>query len=110
MENAKMRRLTKAIETRLVVAFNYNDRENHIVEPFTLGVHKDTGRYVLRCYGNLPVHNADNPESWKLFDLEKIDKLQVMPIIAKTERNGYEALDKEMSEIISFTVSNRRYK
>ena len=104
-----MRRLTKAIETRLVVAFNYNDVENHIVEPFTLGVHKDTGRYVLRCFGNLPVQ-AENPEDWKLFELEKIGHLQVMPIIAKTERNGYEALDKEMSEIISFTVSNRRFK
>ena len=108
MENEKMRRLTKAIETRLVIAFSYNKDENHIVEPFTLGVHKDTGRYVLRGYGNLPA-NAENPESWKLFELEKIDQLQVMPIIAKTERNGYEALDKEMSEIISFTVSNRRF-
>lgn len=109
MENDKMRRLTKAIETRLVVAFNYNDSENHIVEPFTLGIHKDTGRCVLRCFSNLPAQ-AENPEDWKLFELEKIEKLQVMPIIAKTERNGYEALDKEMSEIISFTVSNRRFK
>ncbi len=109
MDNEIMRRLTKAIETRLVIAFNYNDRENHIVEPFTLGVHKDTGRYVLRGYGDLPVTNAESPDSWKLFDLEKIDQLQVMPIIAKTERIGYEALDKEMSEIISFTLSNRRY-
>ena len=110
MENHMMRSLTKAIETRLVVAFSYNDRESHIIEPFTLGVHKDTGRYVLRGYGNLPVKNGETPESWKLFDLEKIDKLQVMPIVAKTERAGYEALDKEMSEIISFTVSNRRFK
>jgi hypothetical protein len=109
METAKMRRLSKAIETRLVVAFSDNQGENHIVEPFTLGVHKDTGRYVLRCFGNLPVGNAESKDSWKLFELEKIDKLQVMPIIAKTERNGYEALDKEMSEIISFTVSNRRF-
>jgi hypothetical protein len=110
MESEIMKRLTKAIETRLVVAFSYNEHESHIVEPFTIGVHKDTGRHVLRCYGNLPVAHTDNPESWKLFELEKIDKLQVMPIIAKTERTGYEALDKEMSEIISFTVSNRRYK
>jgi len=105
-----MRRLTKAIETRLVIAFSYNQAEHHIIEPFTLGVHKDTGRYVLRGYGNLPVTNTESTDSWKLFELEKIDKLQVMPIIAKTERNGYEALDKEMSEIISFTVSNRRFK
>jgi len=105
-----MRRLSKAIETRLVVAFSDNQGENHIVEPFTLGVHKDTGRYVLRCYGNLPVTNTESPDSWKLFELEEIDKLQVMPIIAKTERNGYEALDKEMSEIISFTLNNRRVK
>ena len=110
MENEKMRRLTKAIETRLVIAFSYNDLENHIVEPFTLGVHKDTGRIVLRGFGNLPVSNADSADSWKLFELEKINKLQLMPIIAKTERNGYEALDKEMSEIISFTISNRRFK
>ncbi len=110
MEAAKMRRLSKAIETRLVVAFSDNQGENHIVEPFTLGVHKDTGRYVLRCYGNLPVTNTESPDSWKLFELEEIDKLQVMPIIAKTERNGYEALDKEMSEIISFTLNNRRVK
>jgi hypothetical protein len=109
MESNKMRSLTKAIETRLVVAFNYNRHESHIVEPFTLGIHKDTGRPVLRCYGNLPHSHTDNPDSWKLFELEKIDQLQVMPIIAKTERNGYEALDKEMSEIISFTVSNRRF-
>ena len=109
MENEKMRRLTKAIETRLVIAFSYNNQESHIVEPFTLGIHKDTGRYVLRGYGNLPVTNSESPDSWKLFDLEKIDKLQVMPIIAKTERNGYEALDKDMSEIISFTLGNRRY-
>ena len=110
METETIRRLTKAIETRLVVAFNYNDRENHIVEPFTLGVHKDTGHYVLRCYGNLPAHHSDNPESWKLFELEKIEQLQVMPIIAKDERIGYEALDREMSEIISFTLPNRRFK
>ncbi len=109
MESDKLRRLTKAIETRLVVAFNYNSHENHIVEPFTLGVHKDTGRTVLRCYGNLPVQ-IDEPGKWKLFEIEKIDQLQIMPIIAKDEREGYEALDKEMSEIISFTVSNRRYK
>ena len=110
METAKMRRLTKAIETRLVVAFSDNEGESHIVEPFTLGVHKDTGRYVLRCFGNLPVTNTENPDGWKLFELEQIDKLQVMPVKAKTEREGYEALDKEMSEIISFTVSNRRFE
>lgn len=110
MESEKMRQLTKAIETRLVVAFSYNNHENHIVEPFTLGVHKKTGQYVLRCFGNLPVINTESPDSWKLFELDKIDKLQVMPIVAQTERNGYEALDKEMSEIISFTVSNRRYR
>jgi hypothetical protein len=110
MEAVKMRRLAKAIETRMVVAFSDNEGGSHIVEPFTLGVHKDTGRVVLRCYGNLPVVNTESPESWKLFELENIDKLQVMPVKAKTERYGYEALDKEMSEIISFTVSNRRYK
>ena len=102
---AKVEAVSRAIEQRLVIAFRYTDDERRIVEPVVLGIHKDTSKYILFCYRNLPLEEEDNLENWKQYEVEKIRDLYVTPLRAKAARGGYSMIHTDIAEIITADTS-----
>ncbi len=88
-----------AIKERIVIQFSY-DGNIRIVEPFTLGYHKDTGNLVLSAYrvGGFSKSNSEPP--WRLFVVNEISGLSLTNRQAASNRAGYNPNDKRMSSII----------
>jgi hypothetical protein len=91
--------LARAIRRRTVVSFTYNG-EQMVVEPIVLGIGKETGKPVLRCYKSFPMHVSDKKENWHLCDVEKISNVKLTPMRAKEFRKGCKAVDEGMAEVI----------
>jgi len=92
--------LARAIRRRSVVSFTYDGAEQVIMEPIVLGVHKETGKHVLRCYKSFPPMISDKKENWHLCELDKISNLKTTPMRAKNFRKGGDVLDQDLSEVI----------
>jgi len=92
--------LAKAIRRRSVVSFTYLGSEQVVAEPFILGIHKDTGKYVLRCYKSFPLHIGDRKDNWLLLNLDDMTNLKITPMRSKDLRKGGMERETEMSEII----------
>ncbi|HWB62889.1 MAG TPA: hypothetical protein VG603_05205 [Chitinophagales bacterium] len=98
--NSKLDVISKAISTRSVITFV--DAENHkcVAEPFVLGVQKDTGKHVLRCYKNFPLEPWDKKENWQVFEVEAIKEVRITPARTKQSRGNYEPRSPAMSQIL----------
>jgi hypothetical protein len=92
--------LAKAIRRRAVVSFTYQDKEQIVAEPTILGVHKDTGKHVLRCYKSFPLHIGDKKDNWLLLDVDDMTNLKITPMRSKDLRKHGMERETEMSEII----------
>lgn len=92
--------ITKAIRRKSSISFVYSDNEKKIIEPVILGIDKETGKHVIRGYKSFPLELHDKKENWLLFEVEKMQKLQVTPMRIKKVRKGFRAEDEAMSEII----------
>ena len=95
LENA----LCEAIRTRKVISFTYEGR-TRIVEPFTLGVHKDTGNLSLCAYWIGGYSESRRSPYWRLYTLRHMQNLQVTDQSAARHRLGYNPRDSRMSSII----------
>jgi len=95
--------ITKAIRRRSVVSFTYENKEQLVVEPIVLGIHKETGKHVLRCYKSFPLMLSDKKENWCLCDLDKISSLKTTPMRAKNFRKGGKTLEGDMAEVIEIS-------
>ena len=91
--------LSKAIRRRSMVSFVYRE-EQLVVEPIVLGVHKETGKVMLRCYKSFPVHITDSKDNWLLCDLDEIANIKITPLRTKSYRKGAKTIEGDMSEII----------
>jgi hypothetical protein len=91
--------LARAIRRKTVVSFTY-DGVQMVAEPIVLGVHKDTGKQVLRCYKSFPMQLSDKKENWYLCDVEKIANVKITPMRAKEFRKGCKVVEEGMSEVI----------
>jgi hypothetical protein len=77
--------LVSAIEKKLIIEFLY-DGSLRRVEPHTYGInHK--GNEVLSAYQISPEDPSRIP--WRLFDIEKIDRLQETSTVFIEPENGY---------------------
>lgn len=92
--------LSKAIRRRSVVSFFYPGYEQIVVEPVILGVSKETGKQVLRCYKCFPPHIFDSKENWYLLEVDLITNLKTTPMRSKNFRKGSQTIEGDMSEII----------
>ena len=92
--------VTKAIRRKSVLSFIYDGGEQLVVEPIVLGIHKETGKHVLRCYKSYPPNIWDKSENWYLCELDKITNLKTPPVRAKNFRKGSKTLTGDLSEII----------
>ena len=92
--------LSKAIRRRSVVSFVYDGSEPLVMEPIVLGIHKETGKHVLRCYKSYPPLPNDKKENWFLCELDKISNLKITPMRSKSFRKGSTVIEGDMSEVI----------
>jgi len=88
-----------AIKSRLVLSFSY-DGEIQILEPMTLGRHRESGELVLTGYlvGGHYVEKEEFP--WLVYSLSKIEKLNFTTLRAWHSKDGYTPLDKSLFEKI----------
>jgi predicted DNA-binding transcriptional regulator YafY len=91
--------IADAITNRKVIQFIYKG-EKRVVEPFTLGIHKDTGNTVLRAYRVGGYSKSSRDPQWRLFDVSGITSLMVLEHKAQSYRPDYNPQDKDMSRII----------
>lgn len=91
--------ICKAISNRNVIVFYYKNEEKRIVEPYCYGVYKDTSNEVLCAYqiGGYSESKAEPP--WRLYLIEKMEKLTISEKTFCSVRFGYNPDDSRMSEI-----------
>ena len=94
--------ICQAIADRIVLQFTY-DGHIRIVEPFTLGYHKDTGNLVLSAYRVGGYSKSHNEPPWRLYIVADIRDLLLTDREALSYRNGYNSRDSRMSRIICTT-------
>lgn len=92
--------ISKAIKRHSVVSFFYADMGQIVVEPIVLGILKETGKHVLRCYKSFPPHINDSKDNWYLCDLENISSVKLVPARSKNFRKGSKTIDGDMAEVI----------
>ena len=92
--------VAKAIRRKSVLSFTYEEIEQLIVEPIALGIHKETGKPVVRCYKSYPPQLSDKADNWYLCELDKISNMKTPPVRAKDFRKGSKTITGDMSEII----------
>lgn len=92
-EKQNLNKLSQAIKSRSVVRFEYKE-EKRIVEPFLVGVHKDSDDLSLRCW-------CKTRNTWRLFKLQEMELTSVaIDSFDPSKRKGYNRNDSDMSEII----------
>ena len=96
-----------AITNRAALTLNYDGGEKVQVEPFMLGVQKETRKYVMWCYKSYPLEFNDKKENWFLFELDKIQNLQKTAARAKNSRKKFFSLSADMEEIIVEVSSSK---
>ena len=104
----KAEMIAKAIATRSVLSICYNNGERQEIEPFVLGIHKDTGKYVLQCLQNLPFDFSDKEENWLLLELENIQNLQTTTKQVTTYRKNYFSLSSVLEEIVASAADSKK--
>jgi hypothetical protein len=92
--------LAKAIRRRSVVSLSYDGGETMLLEPIVLGIFKETGQIVLRCYKSYPIQLKDKKENWYLLELGKISNLKLTPVRAKSHRDGCKVLEGDMAQVL----------
>lgn len=91
--------IVKAIRNRKVIKIYY--RGGHrVVEPFLIGYHKTTGKLLLRGFFLDGVSSSGEYNTWKLYDVESIDDLEILDDGIVPTREYYNPQDKDMGEII----------
>lgn len=89
--------ICNAIKQRELIEFNY-DGFYRKVEPHTLGVSKK-GNDLLAAYQVEGGSKEGNVPGWKQFNLEKIERLNVLAESFTTPRPGYTKDDSRMIKI-----------
>ncbi|NLD48279.1 MAG: WYL domain-containing protein [Clostridiaceae bacterium] len=91
--------ICNAIKNRFVIQFNYEGHQR-LIEPFTLGYHKDTGNLVLSGYrvGGYTKSHSEPP--WRLFKVNQMSGIGITDQKAATFRDDYNPNDSRMSQII----------
>ncbi len=90
--------LCQAIASRSVITFMYKGQPR-IVEPFTLGRHKDTGNLVLRAFWIGGYSESQKTPHWRLYTVNKMYNIQITERPAAAHRIGYNSDDSHMITI-----------
>jgi hypothetical protein len=90
-----------AILGRNLISFRY-DNENRLVEPHALGI---TAKGKPSFRGFQPAGGTHRELGWKLFSLEKVEDLTVLPLTFADPRPGYAMNDKQLPRLIAQVAS-----
>jgi hypothetical protein len=90
--------LCEAIKQKRIVTFYYKGLFR-IVEPYTYGVHKDTGNEVLSAYQIGGHSSSGKSPYWRLFIVPQMSNINLTGDSFFKMRNGYEMNDSRMSTI-----------
>lgn len=88
--------LVSAIENKNVIQFNY-EGESRTVEPHCYGI-TTKGNEAIRAYQTDGYSSSGNL-GWKMYDVQKIDDLEILGSTFAEPRLGYNKGDKGMSTI-----------
>ena len=88
-----------AIRQKKVIEFQYKDRIR-IVEPYLIGVHKDTGNELLNAFQIDGDSESGNLPDWRLFKTDRINCLKVLDRPFDGKREEYNSQDSRMADII----------
>ncbi len=86
-----------AINSYKLLEFYYNGY-CRVVEPFTFGI-STKGNDVLSAFQVRGESESDNRPMWRLFDLEKIENIQILDEKFSGYREGYRKGDSRMNRI-----------
>jgi hypothetical protein len=87
--------IAAAIAARNLISFRY-DGENRLVEPHACGL-TAKGKAVVR--GFQPAGGTTRELGWKLFSVDKIEELTVLPLTFEYARPGYALGDKQIPSL-----------
>ncbi len=88
--------IKQSVINKNIIKFTYNKFKRE-VEPYCYGISKK-GNQVLRGY-QIDGESSTEKYGWKLFDVSKIDDLQITDRIFSDIRKEYSENDKSMSLI-----------
>lgn len=92
--------LSHAISNKIEIGFFYHN-EHRIVEPHAFGYDKN-GRLKLRGYQISGGSESGDSRGWKLFAVEDILSLQLLPATFGNPRSGYNpSSDAQILQIIN---------
>jgi predicted DNA-binding transcriptional regulator YafY len=89
--------IRQAIFAQNLLSFRY-DGENRLVEPHALGF---TSKGKLSVRGFQPAGGTHRELGWKLFTIEKIEDLTVLPLTFEYARPGYALGDKQLPTLVA---------
>jgi len=91
--------LCQAIENRKLISFAY-DGYYREVEPFTLGVHKDTDNLSLSAWWVGGHSHSRSYPHWRLYTVDLMSDITILNRSASSYQDGYNPNDKRMRRII----------
>jgi len=90
--------ICQAIDSMRVIKFVY-DGEERIVEPHAYGIHKNTGNEVLCAFQVGGYSSSGTTPSWRLYDVSKVNNIEMTNEHFTHPRLGYKVNDSRMSTI-----------
>jgi hypothetical protein len=91
-------KICSAISSKKVISFYYRGGIRY-VEPFCYGVHKSSGKEVLRGYQVKGFSEFGEPFGWKLYSVKEISQLVITGTGFKGDRKNYSPNDPMMGKI-----------
>ena len=89
--------ICEAIKNKKIIEF-YFKNGTRIAEPYCYGLSKK-GKEVLRAYQVGGYSESNNPQGWRLFDLDYIQNLTITDQEFTNNRHEYNPNDSAMSQI-----------
>jgi len=90
--------ICKSIREKRVIRFTYDGHER-IVQPHAYGIHKSTGNEVLRAYQIGGYSSSGTIPLWRLYDVSKINYIDVTDEWFERAAPDYRLNDSDMSQI-----------
>lgn len=91
--------ICQAIQERKVLIFSYGD-QTRMVDPFTLGYHKDTSNLVLSAWWVGGYSESKQYPHWRLYKVDEMQNIRIDVADASSHQNGYNPNDSRMSSIL----------